>query len=203
MKLVVGLGNPGPEYAKTRHNLGFMVVDELARRAAADGAKRRFRADVVTTTLAGESVTLVKPQTFMNLSGHAVREARSWFKVGPEDLLIVYDDIDLPFGSLRLRTGGTAGGHNGLTSIIEQLGTPAIPRLRMGIGRGAGVVRSRVLSRFSATEEGHLAAFVGTAADAVTTWAGQGILAAMNAHNGTALPPETVPVAKERQGFTP
>ena len=190
MKLVVGLGNPGSEYARTRHNLGFMVVDELARRAAAGPPKRRFRADVLSVTLAGESVTLVKPQTFMNLSGHAVREARAWYKVDIEDCLIVYDDLDLPFGALRLRTGGTAGGHNGLTSIIEQLGTTSVPRLRMGIGRGAGVARSRVLGRFSATEEPHLAALLGTAADAVTTWIGQGILAAMNGYNGTTAPPD-------------
>lgn len=195
MKLVVGLGNPGPEYARTRHNLGFMVVDELARRAGAGPAKRRFRADIVTVTLGGESVTLVKPQTFMNLSGHTVREARAWFKVEVDDCLIVYDDLDLPFGALRLRTGGSAGGHNGLMSIIEQLGTPAIPRLRMGIGRGAGVARSRVLGRFSATEEPHLPALVGTAGEAVTTWAGQGILAAMNAFNGTALPADPIATA--------
>ena len=129
MKIIVGLGNPGREYAATRHNLGFMVVDELARRQAAGERRNRFHSSLVEVFDEGEKIVLLKPQTYMNLSGSAVREAMSWYKTSLEELLVVVDDIDLPFGSLRVRARGGSGGHNGLKSIIAELRVDAFPRL--------------------------------------------------------------------------
>ena len=183
MKIVVGLGNPGRDYAATRHNLGFMVVDELARRAAAISGRKRFRSEIAEGTLAGEKLILVKPQTYMNLSGHAVREVVTWYRAVREDLLIVLDDLDLPFGVLRLRADGSAGGHNGLTSVLEQLGSRAVPRLRLGIGRGPHEAKTQVLSRFSPAEAQALPMVIGAAADCATMWAEDGIIAAMNRCN--------------------
>ncbi|CAA9576902.1 MAG: Peptidyl-tRNA hydrolase [uncultured Thermomicrobiales bacterium] len=183
MRIVVGLGNPGREYAATRHNLGFMVVDELARRAGAGGTRKRFRAEIAEGFLGGEKLVLVKPQTYMNLSGHATREAVNWYHVPREHILVIVDDLDLAFGTARLRAEGSAGGHNGLTSVIEQLGSRAVPRLRVGIGRGSGVATTQVLSRFSADEERALPAVIENAADCATAWASAGIIAAMNACN--------------------
>jgi PTH1 family peptidyl-tRNA hydrolase len=153
MRIIVGLGNPGREYASTRHNLGFLVVDELARRLGAHGARKRFRSDLAEGTLDGERIVLVKPQTYMNLSGYAVREVVNWYHAPRDNLLVVLDDLDLPSGTIRIRADGSAGGHNGLDSVIEQLGTRAVPRLRVGIGRGPGVATAQVLSRFSPAEE--------------------------------------------------
>ena len=136
MKMIVGLGNPGREYAATRHNLGFMVVDEVARRLSAGQRRTRFRAELAEAFVDGQKLVLLKPQTFMNLSGTAVREAALWYKIPPAEILVVVDDIDLPFGALRMRGEGGSGGHNGLKSIIADLGTEAFPRFRMGIGRG-------------------------------------------------------------------
>ena len=168
MKIVIGLGNPGRDYAATRHNLGFMVVDELARRTGASSGRKRFRSEIAEGTLAGEKLILVKPQTYMNLSGHAVREVVTWYRAVREDLLIVLDDLDLPFGILRLRADGSAGGHNGLTSVLEQLGSRAVPRLRLGIGRGPHEAKTQVLSRFSPGEAQALPMVIGAAADCAT-----------------------------------
>jgi PTH1 family peptidyl-tRNA hydrolase len=183
MKLIVGLGNPGREYAATRHNIGFMVLNELARRSAAEGTKKRFRSELREGHLRGEKVVLVAPHTFMNLSGHAVREAVNWYHVDIEDVMIVFDDLDLPFGQLRMRPSGTAGGHNGLKSIIKQLGTTDIPRLRVGIGRGKSAARSHVLSRFSPEEEKELPGLISDVADAVESWISEGIVPTMNGVN--------------------
>jgi len=187
MMMIAGLGNPGREYAKTRHNLGFMVVDELARRAAASGWKTRFKAELLDVSLAGEKLLLVKPMTYMNLSGHAVREAAAWYKIPRQQVLVVIDDLDIPFGAIRMRAGGSAGGHNGMKSISEQLGGQDIPRLRIGIGRGAGAATAQVLSRFSAEEERDLPALVAAAADCAAFWASGGIIAAMNRCNRTVI----------------
>ena len=193
MKIVVGLGNPGREYASTRHNLGFLVVDELARRAGAAGSRKRFRSEISEGFLDGEKLVLVKPQTYMNLSGHAVREVVNWYHTAHEAVLVVLDDLDLPFGAVRLRADGSAGGHNGLTSVLEQLGSRAVPRQRVGIGRGPGVATTQVLSRFSASEERALPEVVAAAADCAALWAKEGIIAAMNRCNrregGDASPP--------------
>ena len=183
MKIVVGLGNPGREYAATRHNIGFMVVDELARRAGAAGGRSRFRSLVSDGLLGGQKLVLVKPQTYMNLSGSAVREVLNWYHAPPKDLLVVLDELDLPFGAIRLRGDGSHGGHNGLGSVIEQLGSKQIPRMRLGIGRGQAAARAQVLSRFSADEERELPAIIEAAADCVALWAADGLIEAMNRCN--------------------
>jgi PTH1 family peptidyl-tRNA hydrolase len=183
VKIIVGLGNPGREYAATRHNLGFMVVDEVTRRLAATERRNRFRSDLVEAFDGGEKVVLLKPRTYMNLSGSAVREAINWYKVPIEDVLVVVDDIDLPFGSTRLRAKGGSGGHNGLKSIIAELGLDTFSRMRIGIGRGAGHATRQVLTRFTSDEERVLPAVLGTAADCVLEWERQGIISAMNRCN--------------------
>ena len=183
MKIVVGLGNPGREYAATRHNLGFMVVDELARRHAVGERRNRFRSDLVEAFDEGEKIVLLKPRTYMNLSGSAVREAVSWYKTHLDQLLVVVDDIDLPFGSVRLRAKGGSGGHNGLKSIIAELGMDTFPRLRIGIGRGLGHATHQVLSRFTSEEERVLPSLLEAAADCVLEWERHGITNAMNRCN--------------------
>lgn len=190
MRIVVGLGNPGREYAVTRHNVGFLVADELARRIGANGWRKRFRAELSEGLLSGggEKLLLVKPQTFMNLSGNAVGEVVRWYQAPVEHLLVVQDDLDLPFAELRLRQRGTAGGQKGVASIIGQLGTNEVARLKIGIGRGRGRTdpSDHVLSRFSREEEAELPFLLGAAADAVERWVREGIDAAMNATNGKA-----------------
>lgn len=184
--IIIGLGNPGRNYANTRHNIGFVVVDELARRGGASTARKRFRSELIDTRLPAGKVTLVKPQTYMNESGHAVREVRNWYRADLEQILVVVDDLDLPFGELRLRQRGSAGGHNGLKSIIGQLGTQEFPRLRVGIGRGPDQARAHVLANFAPSEREQLPVVVSAAADAVELWMSEGIVAAMNVINGRA-----------------
>jgi PTH1 family peptidyl-tRNA hydrolase len=184
LKLIVGLGNPGEQYADTRHNLGFQVVEELARRYRVrlrSDAKRRAR--VARIGGIGDGVLVAQPTTFMNLSGWAVRDVASFHKVAPADLLIVVDDADLPLGRLRIRGRGSAGGHNGLKSIIQELGTIEFPRLRIGVGRQAGELRTHVLGRFEADERALVGAAVERAADAAEVFAREDILAAMNRFN--------------------
>src|SRR5215208_8170173 len=197
VKIIVGLGNPGREYAATRHNLGFMVVDEFARRHAVSERRNRFRSDVVEVFDEGEKIVLLKPRTYMNLSGSAVREAVSWYKTSLDDLLVVVDDIDLPFTSIRLRARGGSGGHNGLKSIIADLGSDSFPRLRIGIGRGPGHATRQVLSRFTSEEERVLPSVLEAAYDCALAWARDGIVIAMNrcnrapeSNNGSAPPIE-------------
>jgi len=186
MRIVVGLGNPGREYAATRHNVGFMVADRLLRRASAVGTRKRFRSEVTEAAIANQRVVVVKPQTYMNLSGQAVREVVSWFHLPVHDLLVVYDDLDLPFGTLRIRGSGSGGGHNGLRSVIEQLGTNEIPRLRIGIGRGQSSAVRQVLSRFTAEEERAMQQIIDLAADAVECWLEKELVDCMNHINRSA-----------------
>lgn len=183
MKIIVGLGNPGREYASTRHNLGFMVVNELARRLGAASTRTRFRAELSEAHVDGEKVVLVKPQTYMNLSGSAVRETAHWYKTKPEELLVIADDIELPFGALRMRGGGGSGGHNGLKSIFAELGTDQVPRLRIGVGRGSGDATRQVLTRFAADEERALPELIQTAADCALGWVRDGVVLTMNRCN--------------------
>ncbi len=192
VKIIVGLGNPGRQYATTRHNLGFMVVDEIGRRFASSVSeqRKRFRAELTSVTIDGEKIVLVKPQTYMNLSGLSVREAAHWYKVHPSQLLVVADDIDLPFGTLRMRASGSSGGHNGFKSVFAELGTQEVPRLRIGVGRGHGEAISQVLSRFSAAEERILPEIIRAAVDCALTWQREGIVAAMNRCN-RRIPPES------------
>jgi len=188
VKLVAGLGNPGERYRATRHNVGFEVIDELARRhaasfeaAPADALQARWRVD-------DEVVLLVKPLTFMNISGEAVGALSRYYKVPLGDVLIVCDDVNLPLGRLRLRSSGTEGGHNGLRSVMQELGTIEYARLRIGVGRAEDSRRALadyVLARFDAEERPGIERAVARAADAVETWVSHGVGQAMNVFNRT------------------
>ena len=184
MKIVVGLGNPGARYKDTRHNIGFQVLDELARRWRSENWKRRFEAEV-SEHRAGGPVLLVKPQTFMNLSGEAVREAAKFYKVAPQDIIAIHDDLDLPAGRLRIRERGGAGGHKGIQSMIVQLGTDAFVRVKFGIGRPPAEwdTADYVLGRFSPEEQPSISQTIGLAADAVEAILAEGTSAAMNRFN--------------------
>jgi peptidyl-tRNA hydrolase, PTH1 family len=184
VKLIVGLGNPGREYEHTRHNVGFQVAEELAHRYRITlKAHAKWKARAAKVAEIGDGVLLAEPTTFMNLSGWAVREIVAFHKLVPSDVLVVVDDADLPLGRLRMRTGGSAGGHNGLKSIIQELGTIEFPRLRVGVGRQAGELKNHVLGRFSEDEKGQIDAAVKRAADAAELFARENILAAMNRYN--------------------
>ena len=190
MKLVVGLGNPGDRYAKTRHNIGWMVVDRLADVAGWGGRGRtRDASAIVGGRYNGLDLTLAKPLTFMNDSGLAVRKLLAREHVPLNDLLVVADDFALPFGKLRFREGGGPGGHNGLRSIIGELGTEKFSRLRVGIGEpGRGAV-DHVLSTFAPDERQRLDELLDAAADAVEEWAGHGTNKAANRFNTFELRP--------------
>jgi PTH1 family peptidyl-tRNA hydrolase len=180
VKIIVGLGNPGKDYQKTRHNLGFQVVDLLTERIAGPGRRTRFRAELIEGQLGPGKVVLAKPQMYMNLSGIPVRELVGWYKIDLADLLIIYDDMDLPLGQLRMRGDGSAGGHNGMRSIITELGSNEFPRLRIGIGRGGGASVAHVLSRFSDTEIPIVTNSLLKAADAADRWIEKGLTSTMN-----------------------
>lgn len=185
MKLVVGICNPGTRYAGTRHNLGGRVVEHLAEQHGIGLTRRRFDALVGDGSVEDQRVLLVKPQTFVNLSGSAVAPLVRWHRCPLEDLLVLCDDIDLAPGQLRLRPCGSSGGHKGLKSIAACLGTEAFPRLRLGIGRGrAADPVDHVLGRFTAQEEELIAEAVVRAADAVRQWLREGIGPTMNTVNG-------------------
>ncbi len=194
MRLVVGLGNPGREYARTRHNIGFLAVDELVGRLAGISGRTRFRAILSEGVRGTEKIVTIKPQTFMNLSGTSVREAIHWYKLDLEEVLIVVDDMDLPLGQIRMRPDGSAGGHNGLKSIFSELGATSVPRLRVGIGRGGGSSTAHVLSKFNEGEAAELPEIVERAADAVERWIDAGIVTAMNEINQRAEKPRPAPL---------
>jgi peptidyl-tRNA hydrolase, PTH1 family len=183
VKLVVGLGNPGPQYRDTRHNVGFWVIDELASRWQLQQTWRE-RDEALYVKQAGGSV-LAKPLTYMNLSGFAVSKLRQFFQVEPADILVIVDEVALPLGRLRARSRGTAGGHNGLKSVIEQLGTNEFPRLRLGVGRGDGRrdLADYVLSKFDADERETIQAATLRAADAAEMFISEGIARVMNTFN--------------------
>jgi PTH1 family peptidyl-tRNA hydrolase len=186
MKLVVGLGNPGSEYRDTRHNVGFLVIDEVVRRwRVSDQWREKFGALHVKTTVGGEAVIVAKPLTFMNLSGQAVAGLEGFYKIDPADLLVVTDDVALPLGRLRARPEGGAGGHNGLKSVIEHLGTQAFARMRVGVGRGDNRrdLADYVLGRFDAGEREIVSAAVLRAADATEMFVAEGIGRVMNVFN--------------------
>lgn len=187
MWLIVGLGNPGDEYARTRHNIGFRVVNELARRHGLDFSGKRANARIAEGNIAGQRVVLARPQTYMNLSGQAVVGLRQWYKIDPAtELLVVYDDVDLPFGQLRLRERGSAGTHNGMRSIVTLLGSQVFPRLRIGIDRppAAWDLADYVLGRFTPEQEERLPAIIAGAADALELVLREGMVGAMNRING-------------------
>jgi peptidyl-tRNA hydrolase, PTH1 family len=186
MKLIVGLGNPGSEYRETRHNVGFKVIDALADRwRIGDQWREKFDALHMKTMVGEEAVMIAKPITFMNHSGEAVSGLAGFYKIEPVDIFIVTDDVALPLGRLRARREGSAGGHNGLKSIIQSLATQAFPRMRVGVGRGDSRrdLADHVLGRFDADERDTVSAAVLRAADATEVFLSDGIERVMNVFN--------------------
>ena len=183
--IIVGLGNPGPQYERNRHNLGFQVLDVLARRHGLSFNRAHYKSLVAEGRIASKPVVLVKPMTYMNLSGEAVGPLVRVYAVPLERLLVVYDDMDLPLGKLRLRPKGGSGGHRGLESVIRALKTDEIPRLRVGIGRPPPYLSptNYVLQDFSPEEEEELAVVREEAADAIEVWLTEGLQAAMDRFN--------------------
>jgi peptidyl-tRNA hydrolase, PTH1 family len=187
-RLIVGLGNPGAKYDRTRHNIGFDLVDQLAKRwqiSVAD--QKKFQGLVGEGWVNRQKIVLLKPQTFMNLSGQSVRAVLNWYKLEPTQVLVLYADLDLPLGKLRLRLSGSAGGHNGMKSIISHLGTNAFPRLRMGIGKSNDETISHVLGKFSAAESEIMGEILQLAADAVDLSLSAGVEKAMNKYNNRSI----------------
>lgn len=191
MFVIVGLGNPGEQYARHRHNVGFQCVKFLADRHGFKFTEKQHRARLAAGTIRGQRVVLAKPFTFMNDSGQAVAALTRWHKLDPAtQLLVIYDELDLPFESIRLRADGSAGGHNGMKSIIQQLGTQAFPRLRVGIGRppAGWEPKDYVLGNWDRAQSEKLPALYGRVADAVETFIADGITAAMNRFNVSDRP---------------
>ena len=189
MRLIVGLGNPGPEYQWTPHNLGFLAVDELANRGSIRVERPEAKALVGLGKLAGQEVILAKPQTYMNLSGISVRELLEKYELGPQDLLAMWDEVQLPWGAIRIHSEGSAGSHNGAGSLLSSLGTPAIARLRLGCGpdhplsnRKEYVLRPMKKPELEAATE-----MIADAGDAVEMLLSRGIQAAMNKYNRREL----------------
>jgi peptidyl-tRNA hydrolase, PTH1 family len=193
MKVVVGLGNPGKQYDGTRHNVGYAVVDYLAQSPRAGRPRSRFEAEVIELPEEPQPLLLVKPLTFMNLSGRSVRQVVDFYKLEPADLLIVCDDMSLPLGKLRARARGSHGGHNGLRNIQDHLGTQEYSRLRVGVDLPREDAIDHVLSRFRPGERPAVEEAVANAARAVLLWAAEGIDVCMNRVNG----PE--PIKKEKK----
>jgi PTH1 family peptidyl-tRNA hydrolase len=185
MWLLVGLGNPVPRYAGNRHNAGFMVLDELWRRAGAPARRLKLGAELSEATLAGEHVLMCKPMEFMNCSGLAVQRAAAFWKIPPEQAVVAHDDLDLPFGRLRLGLGGGTGGHNGLQSIVQEWGSPDFARVRFGIGRPPAQwdAADYVLADFAEDERRLLPDLIAEAADATETIVKSGLQVAMNTFN--------------------
>lgn len=185
--LLVGLGNPGTQYENTRHNVGFLVADELAERQNAPIQRLKFKALTNLLTISGEKVLVMKPVTYMNLSGEAVRPAADFYKIPPEHIIVISDDTALDVGKLRIRKGGSAGGHNGLKSIIQHLGTDQFPRIRVGVGKKPHPdydLADWVLGKFQGEDRKAIAAAVERCADAVECYIKEGPDRAMNKFNG-------------------
>lgn len=194
MKCLVGLGNPGKKYAATRHNLGFMVIDALVKKAGFSyKANKKLRVEIARGKLAGQDVLCVKPLTYMNLSGQAVASVLNYYKLEPKDLLLIYDDIDIEFGSLRLKPDGASAGHNGVASVIEQLGTMKFPRCRIGIKLGAAdkdlaryhnrTTARFVLDNFSAEQAALLNGIIAESVEAIERVLRHSLAEAMNKYN--------------------
>lgn len=185
--LIIGLGNPGREYRDTRHNIGFMMLDLLAVRLDARGMKLQSKAIVTSALYEERKVILAKPQTYMNLSGHSVQGLLNFYKIPHAHLLVAHDDMDLPYGTIRIRPSGGPGGQRGMASTIELLGTKDFPRLRLGIGRPPGRMdpKAYVLQNFSKDEFNILPGVLNRAADAALEFVMNGLNAAMNKYNGT------------------
>ena len=183
--VIAGLGNPGKEYENTRHNMGFRTIDVLSSDEGIDVSRNKFHALIGRGRIAGKKAVLVKPQTYMNRSGQAVREAAMYFDVPPQNLIVIYDDIDLPTGSIRIRKAGGPGTHNGMKSVVEQLGTRDFVRIRIGVGGakdGEDLV-DRVIGKVPKAEQKILDEAASEAAEAVKDIIGIGVDNAMNKHN--------------------
>jgi peptidyl-tRNA hydrolase, PTH1 family len=196
-QLIVGLGNPGTKYAQTRHNVGFDLLDCLAKRWQISFSDRKQFQGIYGEGFGSHNakIRLLKPQTFMNLSGQSVRATIDWFKLPPESVLVVYDDLDLPLGKIRLRLSGSAGGHNGMKSIISHFGTQDFPRVRIGIGKSAGEkdTISHVLGKFSAIETPIVSEVIDLVNDAIEMSLKKGVEQAMSLYNSRSIPvPEIV-----------
>jgi len=194
--LVVGLGNPGLEYRNSRHNAGFMVVDAIAAKAGSEWRlEKKFFAELSECSLGGTKCLLVKPQTFMNLSGKSVAAVASYRRIELGNILVALDDADLPLGAIRLRPGGGAGGHHGLESVIEHMAGKEFPRLRLGIARPVGEVRdiaNHVLGKFDEAERNLLETVLQQSVRQVQCWSAEGIALAMNRFNGLVNPAKSV-----------
>lgn len=185
MKLIAGLGNPGKQYEETRHNVGFMAIDELSKRLNIPLDSFKFNGMYGAGNVGGEKIILVKPLTYMNLSGECLRPLMDYYNVEDEELVVIYDDLDIPVGKIRLRTKGSAGGHNGIKSIIQHLGTQEFKRIRIGIDRpqnGMKVV-DYVLGRFAPEEQEEIRQTVTKSAEACESWFGKDFLQVMNEYN--------------------
>ena len=185
MKVVVGLGNPGREYQDTRHNVGFAVIDEIAKRYSADVTSVKFKSLYTDIRIKNSKVLLVKPTTYMNNSGQALREVMDFYKLDPSDILVIYDDIDIPIGKIRVRKKGSSGSHNGLRSIVKHLGSEEFPRIRVGIGRPDERISltNYVLGKFSEDERIDINKAIKNSADAVESLIDVGIDNTMNKYN--------------------
>ena len=186
MKLVVGLGNPGRKYDGTRHNVGWEVIAELARRHATSSVRVKYQGEVVEAVIGGEKVLLLCPHTYMNLSGQSVQPAKDFYKLENEELLVICDDMNLPVGTIRVRRGGSAGGQKGLKNIIDRLGANEVPRMRLGIGlppNDGWNAADYVLGKFTRDEREEIDLVVQKAADAVEVWTCDGIQSCMNQFN--------------------
>ena len=190
MKIIVGLGNPGDRYARTRHNVGADVIDELVRLHSLSKARIKFEAETWDFELGGEKLWLLKPLTFMNLSGRSVKQCLDFFQISPADLLVISDDINLPLAQLRLRGSGSDGGQKGLRDIKQQLGTDAFARLRIGVGRPPGQMDAAdfVLSRFTKSELPEIEHALACAVSGVELWVRSGVVEAMNRVNAPPPP---------------
>lgn len=184
--LLIGLGNPGREYINTRHNIGFMLIDRLTIRLDARGMKMQSNAIVITSRYGEQKIILAKPQTYMNLSGQSVQGLAHFYKIPLENLLVAHDDLDIPFGTIRIRPTGGPGGQRGMASTIEKLGTKDFPRLRLGIGRPPGRMdpKDYVLQDFSKDDSKLLPEVLDRATDAALTFVTDGLNKAMNKFNG-------------------
>ena len=188
--LLIGLGNPGREYRDTRHNVGFMLIDMLIVRLNAQGMKVQSKAIVTTATYQDRKLILAKPQTYMNLSGQSAQGLLNFYKIPMENMLVAHDDLDIPFGTIRIRPKGGPGGQGGMASTIQQLGTKDFPRLRIGIGRPPGRMDPSdfVLQNFTRDEMKLLPEIINRAADAALTFVVDGLNMAMNKYNGSIEP---------------
>ncbi|OIN65579.1 aminoacyl-tRNA hydrolase [Exiguobacterium sp. KRL4] len=185
MKCIVGLGNPGAKYANTRHNIGFLAIDALAKEHDIKLTESKFKAVFGTGMIKGERVLLVKPLTYMNLSGEAVRPLLDFYKIAVEDVLVIYDDLDLPLEKMRLRSKGSAGGHNGVKSLIQHLGTQDIKRLKLGVGRPPAPIQviDWVLMPFAKSEQVTLQHVLADSVNIATDFIDTPFLALMNRYN--------------------